>query len=433
MIDGNVTQQTRQWQIASQALTTLSYRSNDLSTYLNEISCAVSQFLTSDWSIVTLHDGADGRIVASSLDMGGTEIKFSTRENIADRVVQSRQPLYIKDARHHPEESRRMQGYACYLGVPIQLFGGKIVGTLCSFSMQPRHYDAETIAIVKIFAERASIAMDHDRLYQQEQAFAERLDVEITKRTMDLRAAQVKLVEYERLAAVAEFASMIVHEIRNPLATIQMGLDYFAKLALSQPARIRLTLALDESERLIKLLQEILSYSKPQIFRLSEINISELLQELLPSMRSMPEAQGRLIEYSPTHESLYSLGDPSKLKQVFINLIRNACRAVAEGETIRWSIVENPMGQICIFLRYHQSASLSTDILSRMSQPFYSTRPEAAGLELAIAKRIVEAHNGEFLVESMVDGEMVLRIQLPAKRNSTHNASSKAIKQKTRL
>jgi signal transduction histidine kinase len=404
--------QVGQWQIALNSLTTLSYRSHDLSSYLHEITCSVSRLLKSDWTIVTVHEGATGQVIASNLDVNDTETEFSIHASVSEVVVQSGQPLLIEDIQQRPEEAERMAGYVCYLGVPLRTLPGDVIGTICSFSMQPQHYDRHVIAAVGLFAERAATAIDNYRLYQQQQRFNDLLEAEVIKRTMELSMAQAKLIEHERLAAIGEFAAMIVHEIRNPLTTVQMGLDYLNKLELSQPAQARLSLATDEAKRLANLLQEILSYSKPQILQLSEIEIDSFIQELLLPLRSMPEAQERSIEYIPFHSSVQILGDRDKLKQVFINLIRNACEAVAPGNTIRWSATDSSKEQICISVQ-NGGAPIPADVLPRLTQPFYSTKAEGTGLGLAIVKRIVEAHSGELLIESSECKGTIFSIRLP--------------------
>ena len=415
MTDWQNAQRVHQWQIVLKALTTLSYRSHDLSTYLHDITCTVSQLLESDWSIVTLHEQTGGQIVASSLDLSAAETGFSVHESVSEVVVQSGQPFFIEDVKKHPEEAGRMAGYVCYLGVPLRVAQGAVIGTICSFSVKPRHYDAEIILAVELFAERAATAIDNHQLYQQQQQFNHRLEAEVTKQTMELREAQAKLIEHERLAAIGEFAAMIVHEIRNPLTTVKMGLHYFAKLDLSQPAQARLSLAVDEAERLENLLQEILSYAKPQILQLAEINVDTFIQELLILLRLMPEAQGRAIKYYPLFAPALMFADADKLKQVFINLIRNGCEAVEAGETIHWSVTKSAMEHICISVK-NSGTPIPADVLPRLTQPFYSTKAEGTGLGLAIVKRIVEAHNGELLIESSTSKGTIFSVQLPLKQ-----------------
>lgn len=406
-------QRPEQWQAVLKALSTLSYRSHDLNSYLHEVTCGVSQLLKSDWSIVTIHEGSKGQVVASSLDISAAESGFLVHESVSEIVVQTGKPFFIEDIKHRPEEANRVEGYVCYLGVPLRVSQGDVIGTICSFSMQPQHYDAEIISTVELFAERAATAIDNYRLYQKQQQFNDLLEAEVTKRTMELRTAQANLIEHERLAAIGEFAAMIVHEIRNPLTTIQMGLNYFTKLDLPQPAQARLSLAVDEAERLANLLQEILSYSKPQALRLSEIDVDVFIQRLLVPLRSMPEAQGRSIEYLPLHSPILILADSDKLKQVFINLIRNACEAVGVGEIVRWSATQISVEQVCISV-HNGGTPISADVLPQLTLPFYSTKAEGTGLGLAIVKRILEAHGGELLIESSDKGT-IFSAQLPIK------------------
>ncbi|PSB15686.1 GHKL domain-containing protein [Phormidesmis priestleyi ULC007] len=408
-------QRAEQWQAVLKALSTLSYRSHDLNGYLHEITCGVSQLLNSDWSIVTIHEESKGQVVASNLDIEDAENSFLVHESVSEIVVRSGQPFFIDDIKHRPEEANRMEGYVCYLGVPLRVSQGDVIGTICSFSMQPQHYDAETISTVELFAERAATAIDNYRLYQKQQQFNELLEAEVTKRTKELHTAQAKLIEHERLAAIGEFAAMIVHEIRNPLTTVQMGLNYFTRLDLPQPAQDRLSLARDEAERLANLLQEILSYSKPQNLKLAEVDVHIFIQKLLVPLRSMPEAQGRAIEYLPLHSPALILADSDKLKQVFINLIRNACEAVGVGEIVRWSVVQISAEQICISV-HNGGAPIPGDVLPQLTLPFYSTKAEGTGLGLAIVKRILEAHNGELLIESSETKGTIFSARLPLRR-----------------
>jgi signal transduction histidine kinase len=412
MINWQKIQRANQWQVVLKLLTTLSYQSHNLNSYLHEITCGVSHLLKSDWSIVTIHEDSSGEVIASNLDMGDAETGFSVHESVSEVVVQSGRPFLIEDVKQCPEQARRMAGYVCYLGVPLRVAQGNVIGTICSFSRRPRRYNAETISAVELFAERAATAIDNYQLYQKQQKFNALLEAEVTKQTMELRIAQTRLIERERLAAIGEFTAMIVHEIRNPLTTVQMGLNYFTKLDLTESAQARLSLALDEAERLANLLQELLSYSKPQILQLSEINVDAFIQGLLISLRAMPEAEGRTIEYLPMPAPVQVLGDLDKLKQVFINLIRNACEAVEAGETIRWSVMESPVDHLCISVQ-NGGTPIPADVLPRLTQPFYSTKAEGTGLGLAIVKRIVEAHNGELLIESSELEGTIFSVRLP--------------------
>lgn len=402
------------WQLSLDSLTTLSYQSHDLTSYLQEVIAGVSRLLSSDWSGVTVQKGASSQVIASSPALQDEDAVFLTHTSVSEIVAKSGQSFFIGDIEQHPEEASRMNGFTCYLGVPLRVLSGEVIGTICSFSSQPRQYDAETLSTVELFAARAATAIDNYHLYQQQQQFNDLLEAEVNKRTTELRAAQANLIEHERLAAIGELASMIVHEIRNPLTTVQMGLDYFARLDLPEPAKARLSLATDEAKRLTKLLQEISSYSKPQILRPANIDIDNFIRSLLVSLRAIPAAEGRSIEYVPFHSFISIVGDEDKLKQVFINLVRNACEAVEPGETVRWSVTESPGDQIRISV-HNGGQPIPPNVLSQLTQPFFSTKSEGTGLGLAIVKRIVEAHSGQLLIESSGLEGTVFSVQLPLK------------------
>lgn len=404
-------QQVDQQQSILDSLTTLSYRAHDLSSYLHEIACGVNQLLDSDWTIVTLCEGETVQVIASNLEIK-TEAEYSLHVTLAGRVIQSKQPFFIENTGYEA----LLEGYSCYLGLPLQTAPGEIVGTICSFNRKLRHYSQDMIASVKLFAERAATAIDNYRLYQQQQHFNELLEAEVVKRTIELHTAQAKLIEQERLAAIGEFAAMIVHEIRNPLTTVQLGLDYFAKLDLPASTSTRLSLATSEAERLAKLLDEILLYSKPQILQLAEIEMNTFIQALLILLRSMPEAQNRPIAFVPWNSPVCILGDRDRLKQVFINLIRNACEAIEPGGMIQWT-VHLMSDQLCVSIQ-NGGAPIALDVLPRLTQPFYSTKAGGTGLGLAIVKRIIEAHSGSLSITSSEREGTIVQVQLPLQSTS---------------
>lgn len=158
-------------------------------------------------------------------------------------------------------------------------------------------------------------------------------------------------------------------------------------------------------------MSEILLYSKPQVLQLAELNINRLMQEFLLTIRELPVAAGRLIQLLPAPQPVYILGDASKLKQVFINLVSNACEAVEPGEVVQWQLDCLPPDRLCI--RIHNGGPvIPPEVLPRLTEPFYSTKPHGTGLGLAIVKRIVQQHGGELVIESNQETGTTVRVFL---------------------
>jgi len=220
-------------------------------------------------------------------------------------------------------------------------------------------------------------------------------------------------VERERLAAIGEFAAMIVHEVRNPLTTMVMGLQYAQKQLPSASAHDRLILSLDEAERLQQLLNELLLYAKPQVLQLAKVNLGEFLQALVAQMRALPEAIDRSIDLRQIALEVEILGDVNKLKQVFMNLFRNACEAIAPGDTVTCELINgtNP-AQVCICI-HNGGDPIPPEMLPRLTEPFCSTKASGTGLGLAIVKRIVTAHGGELSIQSDALTGTTVSVQLP--------------------
>ncbi len=394
-------------------LAALSYRSGDLGQYLQDIACGVSRLIRSDWSIVTICQGETGQVVANSLGLTEGDNGFSVHGTLVSEIRQTGQLLIIEDVRQTIRSCQPPADYLGYLGVPLRTVQGEVSGTICSFFRQPRPFTETEIRTVELFAERAGTAIDNYRLYQQQQEFNQRLEQEVAHRTEELHIAQAKLVAQARLAAIGEFAAIIVHEVRNPLTTMLMGLKYAQKQLTTAAVADRLELALSEADRLQQLLNEILLYAKPQVLKLDKINLDIFLSELLGQMQELPEAMGRLLTIRPVTLKVEILGDLNKLKQVFINLLRNACEAIEPGERVTCELMQGDRpNSICIGI-HNGGEPIPAEILPRLTEPFCSTKASGTGLGLAIVKRIVMAHGGELSIQSDATSGTTVRVQLP--------------------
>jgi len=230
--------------------------------------------------------------------------------------------------------------------------------------------------------------------------------------TRDITTRKAAEKAQARLAEIGELAAMIVHEVRNPLATVYMALTGFQRMELPPAGELRLEMALEESERLQRLLNEILAYSRDQKLAGEAIAVGELVEELRQSLQELPMAQGRRIVVTTDGEPLSVTGDRDKLKQVFINLVTNACEAIPEGDIVTWTL--EPQADNWIKVQVHNGGDpIPTEVLPKLTQPFVSTKSGGNGLGLAITKRIVEAHGGRMAIASDAEQGTVVTVTLP--------------------
>lgn len=211
----------------------------------------------------------------------------------------------------------------------------------------------------------------------------------------ELGEIESRLAEKERLAAIGEFSASIVHEIRNPLSTISMALEYFGQAELPESMMKRARVAADELQRLQRLLSEILLYARPTRIQVKPLDIDYLVSDTLATFHDDSRIDGKRIEVCATPTLSSVLGDMDKLKQVFINLLANACDAAPEGDTIYWSVMNDDDPQRVKFIFRNGGEPIPKKILDRIAEPFLTTKPQGTGLGLAIVKRIIDAHDGQ--------------------------------------
>lgn len=397
------------YQAALERLTNLSYRIGELDAYLGAIAVAVSDLLQVDWSVITFCQGDDETLLASNIDLGeAANETYQLHGTVTGSVVACGNPLAIHDLSEAHEHGDAPDGYQAYLGVPLKLSSGAVVGTICSFHQQVRRFSADDIQIAALFADRAATALDNVQLYQSQLEFNERLEVEVAQRTQELQAAQAKLIEQERLAAIGEFSASIVHEIRNPLSTIKLALGSVQKRAqLPAPMHEQLAIAQEETVRLEHLLTEILHYSKPQCLKLETVELNGFLGEILDGLRSLPTTSSHRLRLIPHSESTTVQADPSKLKQVVINLVTNGCEASPVSAEVTCRV--GP-GQFSV---HNGGEPIPPEVLGRMTEPFFTTKSAGTGLGLPIVHRIVTAHGGKLVIESDADLGTRISVQFP--------------------
>jgi len=224
----------------------------------------------------------------------------------------------------------------------------------------------------------------------------------------------LKLLEQARLAAIGEFASGIAHEIRNPLATISLALDYFKLADLPPQAKKRADLAASEAERMERLLEEILLYAKPLNLSVAPLDLNHALAELLDANRSLANARQQSFELKTADGPAKTLADWDRLTQVFLNLLRNATEAAPAHGTVRWEIQDDPLTRTVVINVHNGGDPIPPQTLSRLTEPFFTTKPQGTGLGLSIVKRIVEAHGGDLTVRSAADSGTTVTVALPA-------------------
>jgi len=227
-----------------------------------------------------------------------------------------------------------------------------------------------------------------------------------------IEAIQEQQRQQERMAAVGEMASRMAHEIKNPLAGISGSAQMLASSqGLGDRQQRLLRILVDESERLSKILDDYLDYSRSETQEPTLCDLAAVLKECIELLRGSEELR-------PDHELVYQglksapiLAHEHLLRQIFWNISRNALAAMPEGGRFEVELKEIP-GRL--LLSFQDTGEGMDEMTSRQAfEPFVSKTPGGTGLGLAIVYNAVERLEGRIEIESCPGQGTTLRIELP--------------------
>jgi signal transduction histidine kinase/FixJ family two-component response regulator len=207
-------------------------------------------------------------------------------------------------------------------------------------------------------------------------------------------------IKREQLMMIGQMSSMIVHDLKGPLAII---LGFVALLQADIPAEQRAEFGAiinQEVTRLIEMVEELLSFSKGQPrLQISSVDLRALVEEILELFRLSFEKEGIVVELEVATDHIVS-GDRGKLKKVLINLLQNARDHLRDLPGERRIRIHCARDEHCINVGVANSGpALPSELLPRIFDPFYSyKKDEGTGLGLTICKKIVEEHGGTLSV-----------------------------------
>jgi PAS domain S-box-containing protein len=231
-------------------------------------------------------------------------------------------------------------------------------------------------------------------------------------------AMERKVRENERLAYVGHLAASLSHEIRNPLSSINMNLQILSEnLHLDGFDRRRLDITVREVSRVENILRQLLDLSRPVDIELGIVDVRELVQGCIDLVEPKT-AEKRLIIVQRYARSLPACKlDAKKLQQALLNLILNAIEVTGEGGRILVFARKCRIGEnMCLELGVTDSGpGVDTAGISRLFDPFYTTKAQGSGLGLSNVKRIVEAHEGTVEVRSSEGPGATFVMRLPWK------------------
>lgn len=261
----------------------------------------------------------------------------------------------------------------------------------------------DNLHFLQLFANQAGMAIENSMLYNR-----------IEDAHSNLRDARERLLHGERLAAIGEMAANLVHELKNPLITIG---GFAGRLLKSLPSACREHHYADtifkEVGHLEKMLADILAFSRKPTICYCRCDLEETLKECFDSCALALEDRGIRLTPALCPGPWPILGDAYQLKQVFLNLMLNACEVMPDGGDIEVTVRPAPSADNYVQISIKDTGGgIPADMLPKIFNPFFTTKRHGTGLGLAIVNRILMNHNGSITAANEGKGA-VFTVTLP--------------------
>ena len=224
----------------------------------------------------------------------------------------------------------------------------------------------------------------------------------------------------DRLAALGEMAAAIAHEVKNPLAGIEVMAGVLKRQLAGQPeAQSTLSEIINECKAANAIVVEVLEFVRPIRLEVEHVAVDAVLRDAV-TLASSTTPPGTITVALDIPTDLPQIpGDAHQLRQLFMNLINNAFEAM------------NGRGSVAVRARFDEAddegepshvvvevqddgPGMSADQAERVFSPFFTTKPQGTGLGLAVVRKVVDAHDGNIRLTTPAEGGTCFRISLPA-------------------
>lgn len=227
---------------------------------------------------------------------------------------------------------------------------------------------------------------------------------------VDLRNAHRAQLEQNRyLSGLGQAAAVLVHDLKNPLLNIKAVIRRLEKGASSSEQAV--TAVSETIGKMERIMNGALDFSKPLQLNRREQEATALIKELLQTSTAKAEQEGVELAISVTEQPLMVMVDPAYLERALVNLVNNAIEASQKGQSVAIRLFKRD--DMAIIRIRDFGKGMDEETLKNLFVPFYSKKGTGTGLGMAVAKKIVEEHEGRIAVKSRLSGGTKIAVHLP--------------------
>ncbi len=335
------------------------------------------------------------------------------KEFVMDLCRQNR-ILIIRDILNDPfvqyPDEAWAEGVRMMIDAPIT-YKDDVIGILRIYFDEPKEFSEEELQYLILIAERGAAVIQRAQF------------LELQESRYDQLALQT-----EKLSALGRMAAGIAHEINNPLAGILLFSTNLLKKAPPEgPLREGLEIIIQETLRCKTIIQELLEFSRPSEPKAFLTNVNKVIVKSLHLLENEFRLHHIRVEMNLTKQLPDVLIDENQVEQILVNLLLNAIQAIeVQGTVTVRSYVTSDRKNVAIDVA-DTGCGIPPENMSKIFEPFFSTKPKGTGLGLAVTYGIVQKHGGKIYALSEPNQGTRFIIEFPIPRESLQEERNKAI------
>jgi signal transduction histidine kinase len=239
------------------------------------------------------------------------------------------------------------------------------------------------------------------------------------RRLRELDEAQEKTVRALRLDIAGMLAAQVAHELKNPLSIMTNAAFLLRRRKAAMAPEVTEQIDIIESEitRADQIITELLDYARLAEGRIEALAVNESLEESLAALKHEIESRGIRVETQYSLDLPLLFIDRGQLRQVFTNILLNACEAIQNGGRIAISTSYSRDGYIEVSIS-DTGQGMAPDVLSRIFKPFFTTKEKGTGMGLSIAQNVVHAYRGDINAQSRENSGTTFHLRFPTRMAS---------------
>jgi signal transduction histidine kinase len=388
-----------------------------------------------DYAAVSLMAEEDGyfynSIIHPPLPENEARRRLPLTGSTLERLLQTREPLLRQDLsnRHETPDDEELLKRGIHSSVSLPLLSASGVnGAFTLGHKRVNFYGEKELGLLRQITTALSVAVEHSRLYTRVRRFADELEEKVKERTRQLEEAHKSLVVAEKFAASGKLAAGMAHEINNPLGIIKNYLRLFTDELQKHQACLEslglnmqpLGIINEELARIARIVRTLLDLYRPSAPVSVPTDVNLEITRLIELMSKNLEGKGISVLLDLEEDMPQPFLSPDQVRQVLLNIFRNAEDAMPDGGEIRARsrfLGGGPQGGKNIEVVIEDTGSgIPGEIMGNIFDPFFTTKKEgeATGLGLFVTYGILQGMGGDISIASEPGKGTTVRILFPA-------------------